>query len=202
SAADDDPMYTAEQVVAFKNVLRPLRGSGIQFKYIHAANSAGMLTVKDDLFNMVRCGIALYGLHPSQKVRLPEAFKPVMTWKTVVAQVKTLPAGHMVGYGNSYRTQREETVAILPIGYGDGFRRSPNWGEVLIHGKRAPILGRVSMEKTIVSLAHLPHVTIGDEVVLLGKQGDDALTAEEIASKLDTINYEVVCGVLARVPRR
>ncbi|MBC8099334.1 MAG: alanine racemase, partial [Armatimonadetes bacterium] len=121
SAADDDPMYTAEQVVAFKNVLRPLRGSGIQFKYIHAANSAGMLTVKDDLFNMVRCGIALYGLHPSQKVRLPEAFKPVMTWKTVVAQVKTLPAGHMVGYGNSYRTQREETVAILPIGYGDGF---------------------------------------------------------------------------------
>jgi Alr-MurF fusion protein len=202
SAADEDPIYTAEQVATFKHILRPLRAAGIDFKYIHAANSAGIFASKDNHFTMVRSGIAMYGLSPAERSPLPEVFKPALRWKSVVAQVKQLPPGHVVGYGNTYRTTRRETVAIIPIGYADGFRRSPTWGEVLIHGQRAPIIGRVSMEKTIVNISHIPDVSIGDEVVLLGQQGGETITADEIAARLGTINYEVVCNVLPRVPRR
>jgi alanine racemase len=202
SVADEDPIFTAEQIASFRSILRPLRAAGINFKYIHAANSAGMIVSKDSHFSMVRTGIAMYGLHPSEKVQLPEGFTPALTWKSVVAQVKRLPGGHMVGYGNAYRTTRPETIAVLPIGYADGFRRSPSWGEVLIHGVRAPILGRVSMEKTVVGISHIPNVSIGDEVVLLGQQGSDTITADEIAKRLGTINYEVVCSILPRIPRR
>lgn len=202
SAADEDPIYTAEQLAAFRRILRPLRATGLNFKYIHAANSAATLASKDTHFNLVRSGIALYGHHPSEKVQLPADFSPALTWKSVVAQVKRLPAGHVVGYGNTYRTTREELVAIIPVGYADGFRRSPDWGEVLIQGKRAPIIGRVSMEKTIVSVSYIPNVSIGDEVVLLGRQGKEMITTEEIAKRLGTINYEVLCSVLPRVPRR
>jgi alanine racemase len=202
SSADEDSPYTAEQLATFRNVLRPLRGSGFSFKYIHAANSAAVLTNKDTLFNMVRCGIALYGLHPSETVQLPDGFRPVLTWKTIVAQVKTLPSGHPVGYGNTYKTRREETVAWLPIGYADGFSRTPSWKEVLIHGKRAPVIGRVSMEKTVINISGIPNVSIGDEVVLIGKQGHDEITVDEVAKHLGTINYDILCNILPRVPRR
>ncbi|MBZ0275883.1 MAG: alanine racemase, partial [Anaerolineae bacterium] len=203
SMADEDVHYTAQQVQTFKDVLKPLRASGLNFAYIHAANSAGTLVSNNNHFNMVRVGLALYGLHPSDQVRLNPAFRPVMTWKTTVAQVKTLPPNYPVGYGATYRTRGEETIAILPIGYADGFRRAPNnWNEVLIHGQRAPVVGRVSMEKTAVNVSHIPNVTIGDEVVLLGSQGDMSITAEDIARRLGTINYEVVTTILPRVPRR
>jgi Alr-MurF fusion protein len=202
SAADEDPIYTAEQLAIFKNILRPLRAAGIDFKYIHAANSAGIFTSRDAHFNMVRSGIALYGQHPSPSVQLPPEFRPALTWKSVVAQVKRLPRNHVVGYGNTYRTTREEMIAIIPVGYADGFRRTTNRGEVLLHGKRAPIIGRVSMEKTVVSISHIPEVSVGDEVVLLGQQGNEAITADEIAERLGTINYEVLCSVLPRVPRQ
>lgn len=202
SSADEDIEFTAQQVETFRNVIRPLRAGGFNFPYIHAANSAGTVTSKDNHFTMVRVGLALYGLHPSEKIQLPDPFKPVMTWKTVIAQVKTLPSNHYVGYGNTYRTRGPETIAVLPIGYADGFRRWPTWGEVLVKGQRAPIVGRISMEKTSISVGHIPGVAVGDEVVLLGTQGDERITAEEIALRLGTINYEVVCNILARVPRR
>ena len=125
-----------------------------------------------------------------------------MTWKTTVIQVKTLPPGHAVGYGNTYFTTEEERIAILPVGYADGFRRGPNnWGEVLIHGQRAPLVGRVSMEKTAVKVSHISDVALGDEVVVLGRQGDEIITAEEIANRLGTINYEVTCGISPYLPR-
>jgi alanine racemase len=203
SMADDDPNYTAYQVQVFKDVLKPLRASGLNFAYVHAANSAGTLASPNNHFNMVRVGLALYGLHPSPQVPLPPDFQPAMTWKTSVAQVKTLPKDHPVGYGGTYRTRSEETIAILPVGYADGFRRAPNtWRHVLIHGQFAPVVGRVSMEKVAVSVNHIPHVTIGDEVVLLGKQGENTLTAEDIATELGTINYEVVTTIQPRMPRR
>jgi Alr-MurF fusion protein len=184
-------------------VLKPLRASGFEFKYRHAANSAGTLSSKENHFNMVRVGIALYGVSPLEDKPLPPKFQAVMTWKTVVAQVRKLTPNHPVGYGNTYRTTGEERIAILPIGFADGFRRSPNhWGEVLIHGKRAPLVGRVSMEKTAVNVTDIEGVSIGDEVVLLGKQGEDAITAEEVAKRWGTIAYEVVTSVMARVPRR
>jgi alanine racemase len=202
SVADTDPDYTEEQVKTFKGVIKPLRAGGFDFKYIHAANSAGMLTSADNHFNMVRVGLAMYGLSPSETITVPPEFTPVLTWKTIIAQVRLLPAGHPIGYGNTYRTRGEERIAVIPVGYSDGFRRSPeNWGEVLVHGQFAPVVGRVSMEKTSINVTHIPDVAIGDEVVLLGRQGDVQITADDIASRLGTINYEVVTNILPRVPR-
>jgi len=202
SSADTDPVHTAQQVNTLREVVRPLRAAGYNFKYVHAANSAGTLASVDNHFNMVRPGLAIYGLNPSPEMTVPIGLQPAMTWKTVIAQVRTLPANHPIGYGNTYVTSKRERVAILPLGYADGFRRSPNFGEVLIHGQRAPIIGRVSMEKTIVSVEHIPDVGIGDEVVLMGKQSGDSITADNIADRLGTINYEVITNALARIPRR
>ena len=203
SVADDDLEYTREQLQTFKDVVAPLRATGFNFKYIHAANSAAILGSRDNYFNIVRAGLLLYGLQPSSDSITPLAhLQPVMAWKTVIAQVKTLPANSTIGYGNTYTTRRQETIAVLPVGYADGLRRSPHtWREVLVHGRRVPIVGRVSMEKTTISVTDVPEVSIGDEVVLLGKQGDDEITADEIAHWLGTINYEVITSILARLPR-
>lgn len=203
ASADDDPDYTAEQIRLFNSVVKPLRASGFTFKYTHAANSAGTLASAANHFNLVRVGIAMHGVSPSPLMPVPEDFRPVMAWKTFVAQVKTLPPGHGVGYGHTYRTHGEERIAVLPVGYSDGFRRGPaNWGTVLIHGQRAPLVGRVSMEKMAINVTDIPDVGIGDEVVLLGQQGDDRITAEEVAERLGTIPYEVLCAALSRSPRR
>ncbi|MBZ0303405.1 MAG: alanine racemase, partial [Anaerolineae bacterium] len=122
---------------------------------------------------------------------------------TVIAQVKTLPPGYPVGYGQSYYTSAAERIAVIPVGYSHGFRRNPqNWGQVLVQGQFAPIVGRVSMEKTTINVTHIPDAAIGDEVVLLGRQGNHAITPDEVASRLGTNNYEVITTVLARVPRR
>lgn len=202
AAADEDPEFTAQQVRTFRDVLKPLRATGLNFAYIHAANSAGTLASHENHFNMVRVGLAMYGLSPSQSVPVPPEFRPALSWKTVIAQVKTLPAEHSVGYGRTYQTSGEERIAVLPLGYADGFRRGPNnWGEVLVHGQRAPIIGRVSMEKTTINVTHIPDVSIGDEVVLLGAQGDEQITADDVAARLGTISYEVVTGILPRVRR-
>lgn len=203
STADEDPDYVKKQTGTFKQIVRALQSHyGVKFKYVHAANSAATIAHKETHFDMVRPGLAVYGMHPSDMVQLPQDFRPALSWKTQIVQVKTLPAGHPVGYGNTYITEAPERVAIIPVGYGDGFRRAPeNWGEVLVHGQRAPILGRVSMEKTIISVAHIPNVALGDEVVLLGQQQNDAITAEEVAQRLGTNNYEVTCSVLPRLER-
>lgn len=203
ATADSDSDYVEEQLDIFNHVVRPLKASGIHFKYIHAANSPATIAYKDSYFNMVRPGLILYGLHPSDSVQLPEGVEPCLSWKTTVLQVKTLPGGHYVGYGNTYRTRGDETIAILPVGYADGLRRSPQtWEYVLIHGQRAPLVGRISMEKCAVNVTNIPNVSPSDEVVLLGKQGDEAITAELVAEWLGTINYEVVTTILPRVPRR
>jgi alanine racemase len=201
SAADEDYDYTLDQVRLFKETIMPIRAAGIKLKYMHAANSAGAMLGEDFHFNMVRTGILLYGGLTSTLVEPLQQLQPIMTWKTVIAQVKTLPAGHAVGYGNTYTTRKDEKVAVIPIGYADGFRRVPNWGVVLVHGQRAPIIGRVSMEKTIISVDGIDGVSIGDEVVLLGRQGSAEITAEEIAVRLGTINYEIFTNILPRVPR-
>jgi Alr-MurF fusion protein len=202
STADSDQAYVAEQMKRFRDVVRPLRAAGFDIRYVHAANSAGTLTSPEHHFSMVRVGIALYGQHPSPQVPLPIGFLPAMTWKAMVAQVRTLPKGHAIGYGNTYVTTADERIAILGVGFADGFRRQQTGGEVLIHGQRAKILGRISMEKTVVSVSHIPEVGIGDEAVLMGRQGDDMITADELAERFGTINYEVLTNALARVLRR
>jgi Alr-MurF fusion protein len=150
----------------------------------------------------VRPGIALYGLDPSAETPIPEGFRPALSFKTQVSQVKIIPAGEGISYGCSYITESPTRVAILPVGYADGFRRAPaNWGSVLLHGQEAPILGRVCMDQCIIDVSHIPQARVGDEVVLIGQQGRASLTAEMIAQRLGTSNYEVVSAILARVPR-
>jgi alanine racemase len=203
SVADDQDLdYTRWQLDRFLKVLGRLAGIGITFSLVHCANSAALLRLPEARLSMVRLGLAMYGLQPSSNVQLPTGFRPALAWKTSIAQVKTLPPGSYVSYGNTYQTQGEETIAVIPVGYADGFRRAPTrWQSVLVRGQRAPIVGRVCMDQTMIDVSHIPNVRVGDEVVLIGKQGEDAITAEEVADWLGTINYEVVSEILARVPR-
>lgn len=190
------------QLARFRKVIDALEEEGLRPPLVHAANSAALLRLPEARFNMVRPGIALYGLHPSEEVPIPEGFRPALSFKTQVSQVKTIPAGEGISYGCTYVTQAPTRVAVLPVGYADGFRRAPaNWGSVLLHGEEAPILGRVCMDQCIVDVSHIPQTRVGDEVVLIGRQGTASLTAELIAQRLGTSNYEVVSAILARVPR-
>jgi alanine racemase len=133
---------------------------------------------------------------------LPVGFRPALSWKTQIAQVKTLSSGSSVSYGNTYYTDRETKVAVIPVGYADGFRRAPrHWGHVLVRGRPAPIIGLVTMDQTMLDVTDIPGARQGDEVVLIGRQGEMAITVEEVAERLGTINYEVVSEILARVPR-
>ena len=204
-ASEWEVAYTRGQLASFGRLIAQTAAAGIEIPLTHAANSAALLNPTLSLnlnLTLVRPGIAVYGLDPSPAVRCPADFRPALAWKTQVAQVKELPAGSAVGYGATYRTTGRERIAVIPVGYADGFRRGPqNWGEVLVRGRRAAIAGRVCMDQTMIAVTHIPGVRQGDEVVLIGAQGDERITAEEVAERLGTINYEVVSAILARVPR-
>ncbi|MEP7287172.1 MAG: alanine racemase [Chloroflexota bacterium] len=202
AAADNDVEYTLDQLRLFRDAITPLKAAGYTFKYTHAANTAGVMNFPNSWFNMVRVGIGLYGLNPAEDNPLLGEFRPAMSWKTTIAQVKTLPTGTFVGYGKTYQTHAVERIAVIPVGYADGFRRGPQtWGSVLVNGQRAPIVGRVSMDQTMIDVTQIADVSIGDEVVLIGSQGAERITAEDVARQLGTSNYEVVSTILARVPR-
>ena len=159
ATADEDPQFMQEQLKTFNRILSRIREAGIQVKQIHAANSAAVLNCPDSHFNVVRPGVMLYGLEPMPDSGIAAFLRPVMSWKTQVAQVKTLPPGSRVGYGDAYRTRGEETIAVAPVGYADGLRRTPSsWREVLIRGRRAPLVGRVSMEKIMLNVSCIPAV--------------------------------------------
>jgi alanine racemase len=205
-ADEADRSYTLGQIEKFKRVIEQVEAKGIEIPIKHACNSPGILRYPEAHFDMVRPGIIQHGLDPSDDVPCPMDFKPVMTLKTMIASVKTLPPGSRVSYGGTYITQDYEKIAVLPIGYADGFRRKPNnWGEVLVHGRRAKIVGRVCMDQAMINVSHIDDVKQGDEVVLIGdqsgEQGDDRIRAEDVARQLDTNNYEVTSMVMARVPR-
>jgi alanine racemase len=190
------------QLERFLQVLHALREQGLRPPIVHAANSAAMLVLPAAHFDMVRPGIAIYGLQPSPVVHLPDSFRPALSFKTQVSQVKWLSAGEGISYGSIYVTTHPTCIAVLPVGYADGFRRAPlTWGTVLIHGQEAAILGRVCMDQCMVDVTNIPQTRMGDEVVLIGRQGEATLTAEQVAEHLGTINYEVVSEILARVPR-
>ena len=202
TADSADQTYALLQWERFERVLAALDARGLRPPIIHAANSAAALTLPQARYDMVRPGIAIYGLAPSDETPLPAGFRPALAFKTQVAQVKEIPAGEGVSYGATYVTTSPTRIAVLPVGYADGFRRAPaNWGEVLVRGQRAPLLGRVCMDQCMIDVTNIPGVRQGDEVVLIGRQGDDELTADEIARKLGTISYEVTAELLARVPR-
>jgi alanine racemase len=202
TADETDLSYACEQLRRFNELLTQLDHAGLRPPLVHACNTAGLTNLPEGRFDMVRPGIGLYGLPPSADTPLPAGFKPALTFKSTVGQVKTLPPGSPVGYGATYYTQDQETIAVIPVGYADGFRRGPRtWGQVLVKGQRAPLVGRVSMDQAAINVSHIPNVRQGDEVVLIGRQGDEVLTAEEVAQNLGTINYEVVSELLARIPR-
>jgi alanine racemase len=194
--------YALRQLARFDAVLAALDARGLRPPIVHAANSAATLTLPQSRYSLVRPGIAIYGLAPSEEVSLPAGFQPALAFKTQVAQVKDIPPGEGVSYGATYVTDRETRIAVLPVGYADGFRRAPaTWGSVLVHGQEAPLIGRVCMDQCMVDVSHIPDVRRGDEVVLIGRQREAALSAEEVARRLGTISYEVVSALLARVPR-
>ena len=199
-ADEPDVETTAAQERLFNEVVAAFETAGLRPALVHAANSAASLTRPNTLLDAVRLGIAMYGLHPSSEVLCPERVQPALTWKAVLSQVKTLPAGRGVSYGHTYVTSREERIGTVPVGYADGFRRVTN-NQVLVGGRRVPVVGRVCMDQIMLQLDAVPDVKEGDEVVLVGPQGDQRISAEEVAGRWGTINYEVVCGIGARVPR-
>jgi alanine racemase len=197
-----DQTHARMQLARFHRVLEALESEGLRPPLVHAANSAALLSLPEARFDMVRPGIALYGLHPSDEVLLPQEFRPALAFKTSVAQVKVIPAGEAISYGCTFVTKQPTRIAVLPVGYADGFRRAPsNWGSVLLHGQEAPLLGRVCMDQCMIDVSHIPQARVGDEVVLIGRQGQAVLTAEMVAQRLGTSSYEVVSAILARVPR-
>ena len=179
-----------------------LKARSIEIPIRHLNNSAGIMNLPTR-YEMVRSGIVTYGMYPSAEME-PEKLpiRPVMEWVTRVAYVKTLPAGRQISYGGTYTTTRETKIATLPVGYADGFRRSlSNQGYVLIHGQKAPVLGRVCMDQTMVDVTHIPDVKLDDKVILIGRSGDEEITADDMAAMTGTINYEIVCGLSRRIPR-
>ena len=201
-ADEDDPTFTNEQLDRFDAVLADLAAAGHRPPLVHAANSAGVIAHQRSHYGMVRTGIALYGVTPSPEMDGRVELEPAMRLVSEVAHVQALGAGEGVSYGHFQSTREDSTLATVPIGYADGIRRdlSAHGGEVLIRGRRHPIIGRVTMDQLIVDCRN-HEVEPGDEVVLIGSQGDAAISAEEIAGRLDTIGYEVLCAVSARVPR-
>ena len=200
SADEEDPEPANMQEGRFLEFLSKLGNHGIRPPWIHAANSAASLTRPSAYFNMLRFGIAMYGLHPSPACPMPITFRPALTWKTVLSQVKSLPAGRGISYGHAYTTRKTERIGTIPVGYADGFRRIAGQ-QVLIAGKHVPVVGKVCMDQIMVQLDNVPDAKDGDEVVLIGKQEQAHISAEDVASTWGTINYEVTSGITSRVPR-
>jgi len=201
-ADEPDHSATAIQLACFDEVRTGLAEAGIEPAVVHAANSAATLTRPETRFDLVRCGIALYGIPPAPALAGHASLRPVLRLQAEVAQVRRVAAGEGVSYGLRYRLERDATIAVVPVGYGDGVPRRLGevGGEVLIGGARYPISGTVTMDQLMVDCGD-SDVAVGDEVVLIGSQGDEEITATEWAQRLGTIAYEITCGVGARVPR-
>ncbi|MGZ7080204.1 MAG: alanine racemase [Thermoanaerobaculia bacterium] len=198
----DDPSdpHTDAQIRTFGRLVQLLRERGIDPQLHHLANSAATMRHVVTPGDWVRVGISLYGGEPL--VDGHSRLEPLMRWRTEIARLKTLPAGSPVGYGSTFRTTRPSMIATLPVGYADGYNRGlSNRGEALVRGRRAPVVGRVSMDLVTLDVTDIHDVAVGDEVVLLGSQGPETISAEEIAERIGTISYEVFCAVSARVPR-
>ncbi|MBW2648588.1 MAG: alanine racemase [Deltaproteobacteria bacterium] len=197
-----DDEYNSIQWKLFKDVVTELEKEGIHIPIKHISNSGGVLNFPRFNLDMVRPGIMTYGVYPSSDTAPKADLAPVMSFKTGVVILKDFPAGYSIGYGKSHVTKRPARIATIPVGYGDGYGFiMSNQGQVLIRGKRAPIVGRISMDMCTVDVTHIPECEIGDEVVLMGKQGEEYISAGEIAGKSRTISYEILCALGKRAPR-
>jgi alanine racemase len=195
---EEDDLFPA-QLAQFREFVAEV---GRDDLIVHAANSAAALRDPESHFDMVRCGVAIYGLDPFQRDAADHGLEPALTLRSWVAAIRRLEPGESAGYGRRWRAEEPTWLATIPVGYGDGWRRAlTNNADVLVRGRRHPVVGAVSMDNLTVSLGSDTDVEVGDEVVLIGAQGDERILAEEIAERLATINYEVTTGLLARVRR-
>lgn len=203
TADSADKRYAENQLDLFLNYLNRMRKAGLDPPVRHAANSAALIDMPEAHLDMVRPGIAIYGLYPSDAVdKKRVSLRPAMTLKTRVIHLKKVPAGFHVSYGITYKTSKPTTIATVPAGYADGLNRLlSSRGQMLIHGKRVPIVGRICMDLTMLDVGSIDHVQVGDEVVVFGQQDSESITVDEMAASLNTINYEIVTTITARVPR-
>ncbi|TCT15326.1 alanine racemase [Natranaerovirga pectinivora] len=203
STADEkDKTFTINQVDLFNGFISRLEQFDINIPIKHACNSAGLIDVKEAHYQLIRAGISIYGLFPSMDVQRNVKLKPALSLKSHVIYLKELEIGKPVSYGCTYITDKLTKVATIPVGYGDGYPRAlSSIGRVLIQGQYAPIIGRVCMDQFMVDVTHIDNVKDGDEVVLIGTQGENTITVEEIAELTNTINYEIICGLGKRIPR-
>lgn len=202
TADSADLTRSRAQAEKFDRFVAMLEARGVHIPIRHLDNSAGLMNFPNH-YEMVRSGIVTYGMYPSDEVpRERLALKPALQWLSRVTHIKTLEPGREVSYGGTYVTTVPTTVATIPVGYADGYRRGLSGKfHVLIRGHRAPILGRVCMDQMMVDVTNIPGVALNDRVVLVGQDGDETITVEDMARVLDTINYEIVCGISRRVPR-
>jgi alanine racemase len=203
TADSADKAYAEDQLDLFMSFLNRLHKAGLEPPIRHAANSAALIDMPQSHLDMVRPGIASYGLYPSDEVdKKHVSLKPAMALKARIIHLKKVPAGFKVSYGSTYETRQATTVATIPVGYADGLNRLlSSTGQMLVHGQRAPIIGRVCMDLTMLDVGHIDNLQVGDEAVIFGQQGSEFITVDEIASALNTINYEIVSTITARVPR-
>ncbi|HHT9107559.1 MAG TPA: alanine racemase [Candidatus Wunengus sp. YC63] len=202
SSDEKDSAFTNLQMKRFRDVLDALDASKACIPLRHMANSGAILGYPEAYFNMVRPGLSLYGLYPSEDVSRDIGIRPVMSFKTRVIHIKDMESGDVVGYGRTYRITKPARVATLPLGYDDGYNRLlSNQGEVIIRSKKASIIGRVCMDQCFVDVTNIKDISVGDEVVLYGSQGQETIPIESIAKQLNTIPYEVTCSISKRVPR-
>jgi alanine racemase len=202
NAGDPQSPITDAQLRIFRAAIDTLNGAGMSPSVFHVANSAALVLRDDSHFNLVRPGLAIYGLPPVTAVRERVKLRPVMTFKTRLMQIKRAPAGSGVGYGHTFITPRESLIGVLPVGYADGYRRGlQHGGEVLVRGIRAPVVGAVSMDLTTIDLTDIPTAAVGDDVILWGGSGDGAISVNDVARLAQTISYEMLCTVGRRVPR-
>lgn len=204
AAADSaDKSYAKKQFEIFLDFLDQLRQAGLAIPVRHAANSAALIDIPETHLDLVRPGISIYGLYPSDEVdRSRIVLKPAMSLKARIVHLKQVPAGFKVSYSMTYETPQPTTIASVPIGYADGFSRLlSNQSHMLVGGCRAPIVGRVCMDQTMLDVGHVPDVKLEDEVVIFGKQQDESIAVDEIAAALNTINYEIVSSLTARIPK-
>ena len=198
---DKEPTY--QQIKFFRKMIGMLEERGVSIPIHHCSNSAGIVDIPEANMDMVRAGITLYGMWPSEDVdKTAISLKPALSLVTHVAYVKELPAGRAISYGGTYVTKEPRIIATIPVGYADGYARGlSNKGSVLIHGRRAPILGRVCMDQFMVDVTDIPDVKNEDEVILIGRDGDECITMEEVGELSGRFNYEFACDLGKRIPR-
>ncbi|MEA2164501.1 MAG: alanine racemase [Thermoanaerobaculia bacterium] len=200
NADDPSDSFTEAQIASFDRLIAILREHGIDAPIHHFANSAATLRGLVRPGDFARVGIALYG--PARIEMTSGTIEPVLRWRSETMRLKNLPAGHAIGYGTTFRTTRPSRIATLPVGYADGYDRLlSNNADVLVRAQRAPVVGRVSMDLVTIDVTDIDGAAAGDEVILIGAQGDESITADELAAKSQTISYEVFCRISARVPR-